>query len=371
MITHKTDLHAACLQHDCKMVNFAGWEMPIQFQGLIAEHHAVRTNAGIFDISHMGVVSIEGPNAKKHLQQLVPSDLQRIGSGEALYTVLLNEKAGIIDDLIIYDKGQNENGDNLLIIINASRTAIDIAWIKSHIKKNNISIFHYQRDHILLALQGPNSKTYLTNIIPEININMPKFNHKELTINLHSQSKKSKVFISRTGYTGEEGFEILLPSKDGIYLWKELIRRGVTPCGLGARDTLRLEAAMHLYGHEMNENRTPLEAGLGWLVHLEIPHFFIGKDSLEKQTKEGINKKLIGLKVHGKAIPRQHYKVFSNTDEIGEITSGTWSPTLKEPIALAYISNEYAKIGNEVEVEIRNKRHPATIVKKPFYRKVS
>ena len=348
------------------MVEFAGWEMPVQFSSLLKEHQAVRNQAGMFDISHMGVFLIEGEQAKDALQHLVPTDLYRIGPGEACYTVLLNNKAGIIDDLIIYDLGIKEkNKESLIIVVNASRTKDDVEWLREKLDRKNISIKDAKSGKVFLAIQGPRSIKILEKITHQTLSNIPNFGHKHITLTTNNQN----IFISRTGYTGEEGFELLLPSSAGSELWDQLIKEGVQPCGLGARDTLRLEASMSLYGHELNMSTTPLEAGLGWLVHLEMQADFIGREILERQAKEGTTKRLIGIKVKGRGIARQGYNLLSQDKVVGSITSGSWSPSLQEPIALAYVPTQISKVGTSLEIEIRGMKYEAEIVKRPFYRK--
>ncbi len=370
MILKQTPLNNQCLQAGGRMVPFAGWEMPVQFAGLINEHQAVRQFAGIFDISHMGVFLLEGNNPKDILQSLVPSDLHRIGPGEACYTVLLNENGGIIDDLIIYDLGaRNGNPAQLLLVVNAACTDSDLTWIRKHLESSNISITDAKDDKCLIALQGPKAQEVLEKVSGQSLSKIPRFGHCEIELTSIGLDVNSPIFISRTGYTGEDGFELLISSKGGNLLWSKLTEIGVTPCGLGARDTLRLEAAMHLYGNEINSSTTPLEAGLGWLVHLEMPAQFLGRKVLERQAQEGIKHRLIGLKIQGRGIARQGHLVIHKDKKIGEITSGTWSPTLQEAIALAYVPTEASKPGNLLEVEVRGKRHSAEVVKLPFYRR--
>ncbi len=353
------------------MVSFAGWEMAIQFSGLIDEHQAVRKDVGIFDISHMGVLLIKGNKAKESLQNLVPSDLFRIGPGEACYTVLLNHEAGIIDDLIIYDLGVNHNNqESLILVVNASRLKEDLNWINSNLSDKEIEISDHKSGKALLAIQGPNSQTILEDFLQTSLNSIPYFGHKCINLNLQELKVQNEIFIARTGYTGEKGFECLLPAKAAQILWESLIAKGVKPCGLGSRDTLRLEAGMHLYGNDLNEKTTPFEAGLGWLVHLEMPFNFIGRQALENQAKEGIKTKLVGLKMKGRAIARKWYSIISANKIIGTITSGTWSPSLKEAIAFGYIPKELSSIGTKLHVEIRGKHEAAEIVKKPFFKKI-
>lgn len=367
----RTPLHAEALAAGGRLVPFAGWEMAVQFEGLVAEHRAVRQRCGLFDISHMGVLTLRGDGAKDALQALVPTDLFRIGPGEACYTVLLNEAGGILDDLIVYDRGRvagpEGEGDELVLVINAACAAADTAWIRSRLEPEGIVVSDRKGNGVLLALQGPEAAARLEALVGTSLAGLPRFGHRELAID------GAPVFVGRTGYTGEDGFELLLEAPTGIALWRRLLAEGVAPCGLGARDTLRLEAAMHLYGNEMDAATTPLEAGLGWLVHLEMPADFIGRAVLERQSAEGVRRRLVGLKLQGRAIARHGYPVLASTapdaPTVGAVTSGSWSPTLEQAIALAYVPAAAAKPGTELAVEIRGRAEPAVVVKRPFYRR--
>ena len=348
------------------MVPFAGWEMPVQFSGLMQEHKAVREGVGMFDISHMGVLRLEGNNPKDTLQRLVPSDLHRIGPAEACYTVLLNGNGGIRDDLIVYDCGALDAERGVLVlVINAACADSDTAWIREQLEPAGLSVTDIQNDGVLLALQGPQAIPLLERLSGSDLSGLPRFGHTELTM----QGLNKPVFTARTGYTGEDGVELLLTADDGRTLWQQLLTEGVTPCGLGARDTLRLEAAMHLYGQDMDADTTPFEASLGWLVHLEIPFDFVGRQALETAAENGPSKRLVGLKLTGRAIARHDYPVLHNGERVGIVTSGTWSPTLEEPIALAFVPPTLAKLGTELQVEIRGKAQPATVVRRPFYKR--
>ncbi|MFN9624452.1 MAG: glycine cleavage system aminomethyltransferase GcvT [Cyanobacteriota bacterium] len=359
-----TPLHAAAQRAGGRLVPFAGWEMAVQFAGLVREHNAVRQHCGVFDISHMGVLLLRGANVKDALQGLVPSDLHRIGPGEACYTVLLNEAGGILDDLIIYDRGPEE----VVTVINAACAEEDTAWLRRQLEPLGIEIRDRKGEGVLLALQGPEAPARLEALVGESLAGLPRFGHREVALRGEGL-EGAPVFVARTGYTGEDGFELLLTREQGLALWDRLLAEGVAPCGLGARDTLRLEAAMHLYGNDMDASTTPLEASLGWLVHLEMPAAFIGRAALERQTAEGVGKRLVGLKLAGRAIARHGYPVLHDGAVVGEVTSGTWSPTLGEAIALAYVPAALAKPGTELAVEIRGQAQPATVVKRPFYRR--
>ena len=366
MDPQRTPLHDLCRDAGGRMVPFAGWEMPVQFSGLVAEHKAVREAVGMFDISHMGVLRIEGSNPKDTLQGLVPTDLHRIGPGQACYTVLLNENGGIRDDLIIYDQGETASGKGtLLAVINAACANSDTAWLKQQLEPHGLQVQDEKRDGVLLALQGPRAIGILERLSGEHLDELPRFGHRLLQLNELSQ----QVFCARTGYTGEDGVELLLSRNDGRKLWTQLLELDVTPCGLGARDTLRLEAAMHLYGQDMTTGTNPFETGLGWLVHLEMPRDFIGRTALEQVAAEGPSRRLVGLKLQGRAIARHDYPVLHNGETVGVVTSGSWSPTLEEAIALAVVPTDLAKVGNQLGVEIRGQVQPATVVKRPFYRR--
>jgi len=350
------------------MVPFAGWEMAVQFAGLLEEHKAVRTRCGLFDISHMGVLRLRGPGAKDALQGLVPTDLFRIGPGEASYTVLLNDQGGIRDDLIVYDRGWDgaTQAHELLLVINAACCEADTAWIRSQLEPKGITVQNHKGDGVLVALQGPEASSQLAEISGTSLEGLPRFGHRQLTL-----PGMGEAFLARTGYTGEDGFELLLSREAGLTFWKQCLERGVQPCGLGARDSLRLEAAMHLYGSDMDAATTPLEAGLGWLVHLEMPKPFIGREALERQSQEGVSRRMIGLRMEGRAIPRSGYSIHrrdakSDDQPVGYVTSGGWSPTLEAGIALAHVEVKSARIGTPLEVEIRGKRAEAVVVKRPF-----
>ena len=366
MDLQRTPLHDLCRDAEGRMVPFAGWEMAVQFSGLMAEHRAVRESVGMFDISHMGVLRIEGSNPKDALQKLVPTDLHRIGPGQACYTVLLNDAGGIRDDLIVYDQGETTAGNGtLLVVINAACADSDTTWLKEQLEPRGLSIRDEKKDGVLLALQGPKAIGVLEQLSGDSLSGVPRFGHRLLEL----EGLDEPVFCARTGYTGEDGAELLLCRNDGRKLWTHLLELGVVPCGLGARDTLRLEAAMHLYGQDMTADTTPLDVGLGWLVHLEMPTDFIGRDALERVADRGPSRRLVGLKLPGRAIARHDYPVLHNGETVGAVTSGSWSPTLGEAIALALVPTELAQVGNELGVQIRGQVQPATVVKRPFYRR--
>jgi len=357
----KTPLYDLICQRTNKLTAFAGWEMPIQFAGLKQEHQAVRQGVGMFDISHMGKFVLTGQGILTALQTLVPTDLRRLSPGKAQYTVLLNEQAGIIDDIIIYDQGKTPDGqERVTLIVNAATTPKDRQWLLSHLPKT-VTLTDLSLDYVLIALQGPQAIAVLQSLTDQDLSPMPAFGHGEAVL------LGEKAFIARTGYTGEDGFEIMVTPAVGQALWQTLLAKDVVPCGLGARDTLRLEAAMRLYGQDMDDQTTPLEAGLGWLVNLDKPEDFIGRSPLEQQKAHGVKKRLVGIEMQGKQIARHDYPIVHNHQTIGLITSGTLSPTLNKAIALGYVPVELAKMGQGLDIEIRGKTYPAQVVKKPFY----
>ena len=361
----KTPLHGRCLEAGAKMVEFAGWEMPIQFDGVLQEHKAVRKSCGLFDISHMGVITLRGEQAKEALQNLVPSDLFRIGAGQACYTVLTNEKGGIIDDLIVYDNGFNqENVQELHLVINAATAQKDIEWITDHSRKYKADVVDKKGNGVLLALQGPESELKLEAVIKKNLKELPSFGHQTFFTD-HC----GEVMISRTGYTGEDGFELLMGEEEGKHFWDLCQASEVQLCGLAARDILRLEAGMHLYGNDITEETTPFETGLGWLVHLEMPKDFVGRKCLEEQAEGTIQQKLICIKMDERAIPRRGYNIeASNGEVVGKITSGGWSPTLEAGIAFAFVNQRESKCGTRLSVDIRGQQIPCKVVKRPFVR---
>jgi len=337
--------------------------MPVQYIGIGQEHEVVRTSAGMFDISHMGKFAFKGKNLLEDLQFVVPSDFKRLQPGEAQYTVLLNTQAGIIDDIIFYYQGEDQTGEQRgMMIVNAATRTRDKAWLLANLEGSTVDLQDLSKDKVLIAIQGPQAVTYLQPFVQENLTPIKAFGHLEATV------LDQPGFIARTGYTGEDGFEVMLDPNVGIELWKNLFTAGVVPCGLGARDTLRLEAAMALYGQDIDETTTPLEAGLGWVVHLDSKGDFIGRSVLEKQKAAGVEKRLVGLEMQGRYIARHGYLVLYEGKAVGEVTSGTQSPTLGKAIALAYVPTKLAKIGQQLEVEIRGKTHSAVVVKKPFYR---
>jgi aminomethyltransferase len=350
----QTPLYQAHLDANGKMVDFGGWEMPLNYGSQLEEHNQVRNDAGMFDVSHMTVVDFKGVDAKKFLRILIANDVDKLKTqGKALYSCMLNEAGGVVDDLIVY----YQNDEDYRMVINAGTTEKDIAWINTQAQDFDVSV-EPKFDLAMIAVQGPNAreKTYQAmGGVEEICGELKPFNAASV----------GNLFIARTGYTGEDGFEIMLPEKSAEFTWKMLLEAGVKPCGLGARDTLRLEAGMSLYGSEMNETISPLEAALSWTVDLSDENrTFVGREALETLKQKGADKTIVGLVLEGKGVIRDHQKVMTNMGE-GEVTSGTFSPTMGKAIALASVPK-----GSEglCEIEMRNKWVSAKIVKLPFVR---
>lgn len=356
----KTTIHNEHKKLNAKLVDFAGFEMPVQYQGIIAEHTAVRTNAGIFDVSHMGEFLISGQDASKYLNYLVPNDIKKIEQpGKGLYTQICNENGGTVDDLIIYKR---DNG--FLAVVNASNIEKDWNWFNKHKAGFDINLRNISESISLLALQGQNSQNILSKVL--------KINEAILSQHKYFDLKKHEtLWIARTGYTGEDGFEIFIDDSDkAIWIWQEFIKHGAIPCGLGARDTLRLEAAYPLYGHELNDETSPLEAGLGWSMKLDKESDFIGKKALIKQKESGLQKKMICLQINDKVIARQEHKVcLKDGAGIGEVCSGSQGITVGYPIATAYVPPNYTEINSKLFINIREKLVLATVVKRPFYKR--
>ena len=351
----RTPLYDVCVASKARMTGFAGWEMPVQFSGIKQEHAAVRTSVGMFDISHMGKFVLTGGSALRSLQQLVPSDLGKLSPGKAQYTVLLNPHGGIIDDLIVYDEGEQ-----VTLIVNAATTTKDKTWLLEHL--SGVELQDNSQDQALIAVQGPKAVATLQ-LITDIDLSaIRRYNHAS------GQVLGYPAFLARTGYTGEDGFEVMVEADSAADIWNALQEQGAQPCGLGARDTLRLEAAMALYGQDISDDTTPLEGGLSWLVHLDGVPDFIGRDVLVTQKSEGVSRRLVGLQLEDRNIARHDYPIIQSGKSVGIVTSGTLSPTLGYPIALAYVPAELAKVGTIVNVQIRQKTVPATVVKRPFYK---
>jgi aminomethyltransferase len=339
-----------------KLVDFAGWDMPISYGSQIDEHHTVRTDAGMFDVSHMTVVDLGGERVRDYLRHLLANDVNRLqDSGKALYSCMLNETGGVIDDLIVYYL----RDDYFRMVVNAGTRDKDLAWLRQQAEDYSVSVTE-RPGLAMLAIQGPSARTRVLEVLAE--------DARQLANSLKPfyGTFAGDWFIARTGYTGEDGFEIILPGEDAAGFWRQLLAAGVRPAGLGARDTLRLEAGMNLYGADMDESVTPLESALAWTVAWEPQdRDFIGRRALEQQRSEGAPHKLVGLLLEGRGVMRNHQKVVVDAAGEGEITSGSFSPTLQRAIAFARVPRT---TGDTCQVEIRGKLFPARVVKPPFVR---
>jgi glycine cleavage system T protein (aminomethyltransferase) len=357
----RTPLYGAHRRSGAKMVEFAGWEMPVQYRGVIDEHVAVRTRAGLFDVSHMGEIVIRGPGALELCQKISANDVSRMKPQQAQYNLLMNEKGGIVDDVIFY----KIESDWFLICVNASNSDKDFAWIRKHAGEN-VELENASSRYAQLALQGPLAEKILQPLTSlQLGELKPFFFAFGDVVSLH-------CLVARTGYTGEEGFELYCEPAEAELLWNLLLDNGrpsgLEPAGLGARDTLRLEKAYPLYGHELDDTTTPLEAGLEWVTKLAKGPF-LGRDVLLQQKQAGIRRKLVGLELLEPGIARSEYALFKNGRSVGCVTSGTKSPSLGKAIALAYVAIDEAQLGNTIAVEIRGRRVHAKIVTVPFYRR--
>ncbi len=358
----KTPLYEWHRRQGGRIVDFAGWLLPIHYRGVLEEHLAVRERAGLFDVSHMGEIRLRGPGALALVQRLTVNDAAKIVDGQAQYTAMVDETGGVIDDLLVYRLGE----EDLLLVVNAATTAKDLAWIQRHAGEG-VEVTDESGEWAQLALQGPVAADLLAEVLEQDLDDVRYYRFREIA--LHGRP----AIVSRTGYTGEDGFELYLAPELAPAVADAILERGaargVIPAGLGARDTLRLEAGMLLYGSDMDERRTPIEAGLSWIVKLDKGEF-VGRDALVRQRDEGTAERLVGVRMIGRGIPRHGYAVLDRDGgRIGEVTSGTFSPTLKEGIALAYVKAAAAEPDQEVAIEIRGRAVPARVVKPPFYRR--
>ena len=345
------DLHVGA---GARTVDFGGWDMPVDYGSQIEEHHSVRRDAGMFDVSHMCTVDLRGAGARPLLLRLLANDVARLAApGKALYSCMLNPDGGVIDDLIAYWLDEKW----FRVVVNAGTADKDLAWIKEHAKQIGVAVVA-RRDLAMIAVQGPNARAKAGGVLPAA------CRAPAAALEPFFGTLCEEWFVARTGYTGEDGFELIMPSEEAPAFWQSLQQAGVRPCGLGARDTLRLEAGMNLYGNDMDESVSPLESGLAWTVVFEGNRDFVGKEALERQRKAGVARKLVGLVLNERGVLRSHQRVHAGQGE-GEVTSGTFSPTLERSIALARVP---AAAAGAVEVDIRGKRLPARIVKPPFVR---
>ncbi len=352
----RTPLYQQHVDLGAKIVPFAGWEMPVTYEGVREEHSAVRTHAGMFDVSHMGEVEVEGPGALAFLQLVLSNDVAKIAIGGAQYSCLCNETGGVLDDLFVYRLG----GDRYLIVTNAANHGTDLAWIGRHGHEFDVAVRDVADRYAMLAVQGPHARRVLS---------------RALGIELPPRMRASHVQIGRrpalacgTGYTGEEGVELLLDPEVAAPIWAELLEAGVVPCGLGARDTLRLEVCFPLHGNELSPDRNPIEAGLGWCCAEATG--FLGSEAVAEVRRVGPAEKLVPFKIEGPGIPREGNPVLAGGETVGVVSSGTFSPSLEIGAGMAYVRADLAEPGTELEIDVRGKHRRARVASKPLYRKV-
>ena len=354
----RTPLYEVAVAEGGRMASFGGWEMPVQFEGIRSEHWAVRREAGLFDISHMGRIAISGERGLAFLDSLLPARVRELMIGQMLYAPLCNERGGCVDDLVVYRLAQQE----YLLVVNASRKAVDWQWITARTAGwSNVQIEDLSDEQGMVAVQGPQAAALVEALAGPASAALGYYRCAVMEI------AGIRALISRNGYTGEDGFEIMCPANQVAELWVRLRSSGAQPCGLGARDTLRVEMGFCLYGHELNEQTTPLEAGLAWTLDLKKKANFVGAEALRAQRTAGGYRRLRGFRLLERGIPRPDYPVFDQREEqVGTVTSGTHSPVLGEGIGLAYLQSSAQKIGTQVYIDMKGKRQPAVVVKLPF-----
>jgi aminomethyltransferase len=359
MVRH-TPLHSAHRKLGARLVDFAGWEMPVQYAGVIAEHEAVRTAAGLFDVSHMGEVEFKGPGALEAANFLITNDLSKATDGQALYAGLLNDQGGFVDDVVAY----RFSAEHVLICVNASNTDKDFAWMTE--RTRGVRPVNRSDDFAQLAVQGPKAFGIVQRMADKDLSGVGTYRF--------TQGKVASIdcIISRTGYTGEDGFELYCAPNEAEKLWWALLeegkRDGIVAAGLGARDSLRTEMKYALYGNDIDDVHTPFEAGLGWIVKMDKADF-VGRSALEKQKASGVQRKLVGFEMLEAGIPRSHYPILKDGQRVGEVTSGTMGPTLKKAIGIGYVPPALAAEGTEFQIEIRGRGAAARVVKTPFYKR--
>lgn len=358
----KTPLYDEHVQLGGKIIDFGGWALPVQYTGIIEEHNNVRSNAGLFDVSHMGEITVKGKDATAFIQNLVTNDISTAKDCQIVYSPMCYPEGGVVDDLLIYKL----NDEDYLLVVNASNTDKDYEWI-CHNLEGDVRVENVSDKYAQLAIQGPKAEAVLQKLT-ETDLSSLKFFHFEPSVYIAG----IEALISRTGYTGEDGFEIYSAAEGAQSLWQEILaagrNEGLLPAGLGARDTLRFEAGLPLYGQEISQDITPLEAGLGWFVKLN-KEGFIGREALKEQKEHGLKRKLVGLDMIDRGVPRSHFDVQADGEVIGFVTTGSYSPTLKKNVALALVDIDHAAEGTIVDVIIRGKPLKAQVIKTPFYSK--
>jgi aminomethyltransferase len=359
----KTPLHAVHRESGAKMVPFGGWEMPVEYSGLIAEHLAVRKAAGLFDVSHMGEFAVEGPGALSFLQRVTANHVGKLRDGQAQYSALTLANGAPADDVILYRRGEGR----YLMVVNASNREKDWKWLEAN-RPAEVSLRDQSEDYALVALQGPRAQEILQRLT-SLDLTALAYYHF-----VEGPVGEAQAMVARTGYTGEDGFEIFVAPTEAEGLWRRLLEtgggQGLLPAGLGARDTLRLEAKMCLYGNDLDETTTLVEAGLGWIVSLDpAKGDFIGRPVLEEQKKKGAPRRLVGFEMTGRGIARHGYPVRLSDEVVGEVTSGSYAPFLQKSIGLVYLPASRSAVGTEIVVDVRGRPVPARVVTTPFYKR--
>ncbi|MDF2669919.1 MAG: gcvT [Paenibacillus sp.] len=362
----QTPLYPLYAKYGGKTIDFGGWDLPVQFTGIQNEHDAVRLRAGLFDVSHMGEFIVTGTGVTAFLQRMTTNDVTKLETNQAQYSLLCYPDGGVVDDLLIYKLAE----DRYMLVVNASNIDKDFEWLESHLDSSeDVSLVNISDQTSLIALQGPASLAIIGKLT-----DAPLEELRSYRFIPEIQVAGVEALVSRTGYTGEDGFELYVDAEDASTVWEKLLEagadEGIVAAGLGARDTLRFEARLPLYGQELSDTITPLEAGVGFFVKLDKGDF-IGREALVALKEQGLPRKLVGIEMIDRGIPRSHYPVFSaEGQQIGEVTTGTQSPTLKRNIGMALLNKEYTALDSEIYVEIRGKRLKAVVVKTPFYKRV-
>ena len=356
----RTPLYNEHVKVGARVVPFAGYLMPIQYTGILDEHRAVRTNVGMFDLSHMGELEVTGADAVSAVDRLVTNDVVGLEEGQIRYTPMCYPDGGIVDDLLVY-----RFPDHLMLVVNASNIDKDLEWVRSHLE-GDASVEDRSDATALIAVQGPHAQALLQELT---DVDLAAIPYYHFTTGVVAGKE---AIISRTGYTGEDGFELYVDPDVAPSVWEALLDHGrsrdLKRIGLGARDTLRLEAGFMLYGNDIDQTTSPLEAGLGWTVKFG-EHDFIGRKTLEEQKDRGVGRRMVQLEMLDRAIPRPHFPIRRDGETVGELTSGTFSPTFNKGIGLGYVQRDYAKAGTDVGVEVREQQHPARLVRKPMYKR--
>jgi len=362
----RTPLNAVHRQAGGRMVDFGGWDMPVQYPaGTVEEHLRTRTHAGLFDVSHMGEIDVRGPDAIAFVNYVTSNDVAKLVDGQAQYSTITTPEGTVVDDLLVYRFAE----DHLLLVVNAGTTEKDWEWIKSHRQNESVELKNVSSEYCQLAIQGPDAVAILQKLTT---VTLPDIKYYHFT---KGQVDGVEAIVSRTGYTGEDGFEVYVAADEAEHLWNKLLDagnfgsdEGVLPCGLAARNTLRLEAGMALYGHEIDENTTLLEANLGWICKLNKGDF-VGRKRLAKQKEEGVRRRLVGFDVTERGIARDEQDIVINGERVGKVTSGSPAPYLKKNIGMAYVPTEFAKEGQQIQIDVRGRLVGAQIVKTPFYKR--